>query len=102
MYLWHLHYKCSSQKKTANKEIYKIYTEPVFVNGQEPRYRFRQAGNLFWAYKKVFKYGVYAGIFKQSMGARKRARIGLSYQPTRLHRLAELILWNRFFGSLKV
>ncbi len=29
-----------------------------------------------------------AGIFKQSMGARHRARIGLSYRPARLHRLA--------------
>jgi hypothetical protein len=37
-----------------------------------------------------------AGIFKQSMGARNR---GLSY---RLHRLAELIPWNRFLGSVKV
>jgi hypothetical protein len=32
-----------------------------------------------------------AGIFKQSMGARNRVGIGLSYRPTRLHRLAELI-----------
>jgi hypothetical protein len=33
-----------------------------------------------------------AGIFKQSMGARNRLGIGLSYRPARLHRLAELIL----------
>jgi hypothetical protein len=43
-----------------------------------------------------------AGIFKQSMGARNRVGIGLSYQPGRLHVLAELIPWNRFLGSLKV
>jgi hypothetical protein len=43
-----------------------------------------------------------AGIFKQSMGARNRAEIGLSYRPARLHSLAELIPWNRFLGSLKV
>jgi hypothetical protein len=43
-----------------------------------------------------------AGIFKQSMGARNRVGIGLSYRPDRLHRLAELIPWNRFLGSLKV
>jgi hypothetical protein len=43
-----------------------------------------------------------AGIFKQSMGARNRVEIGLLYRPTRLHRLAELIPWNRFLGSLKV
>ncbi len=43
-----------------------------------------------------------AGIFKQSMEARNRVGIGLSYRPARLHRLAELIPWNRFRGSLKV
>ncbi len=32
-----------------------------------------------------------AGIFKQSMGARNRGGIGLSYRPARLHRLAEFI-----------
>jgi hypothetical protein len=43
-----------------------------------------------------------AGIFKQSMRARNRAGIGLSYWPVRLHSLAELVNWNRFLGSLKV
>ncbi len=33
-----------------------------------------------------------AGIFKQSLGARNRVGIWLSYRPARLHRLAELIL----------
>ncbi len=32
----------------------------------------------------------------------KRVGKGLSYGPARLHRLAELIPWNRFSGSLKV
>ncbi len=32
-----------------------------------------------------------AGIFKQSMGARNRVGIGLSYRLARLHRLAESI-----------
>jgi hypothetical protein len=32
-----------------------------------------------------------AGISKQSMGARNRVGIGLSYRPAKLHRLAELI-----------
>ena len=32
------------------------------------------------------------------MGARNRGGIGLSYRPTRLHRLAEFIPWNRFLG----
>jgi hypothetical protein len=41
--------------------------------------------------------GVYcAGIFKQSMEARKRVGIVLSYRPAKLHSLAELVPWNRF------
>ncbi len=43
-----------------------------------------------------------AGIFKQSMGARNQVWIGLSYPLARIYRLAELIPWNRFHGSLKV
>jgi hypothetical protein len=39
---------------------------------------------------------------EQSMGARNRLGIGLSYWPAMLHRLAESILLNRFLGSLKV
>ncbi len=46
--------------------------------------------------------GLSAGIYKQSIGARNRVGIGLSYQPARLHSLAELVPWNRFLGSLKV
>ncbi len=44
----------------------------------------------------------WAGIFKQSMGARNRVGIGLSYRPAMLHSLAELVPWNRFLASLKV
>ncbi len=41
-----------------------------------------------------------AGIFKQSMGARNRVGIGLSYRPSRLHNsLAELVPCNRFLGK---
>ncbi len=43
-----------------------------------------------------------AVIFKQSMGARNWFRIGFSYRPARLYRLAELIPWNRCLGPLKV
>jgi hypothetical protein len=43
-----------------------------------------------------------AGIFKKSMGARHRVGIGLSYWPAMLHRLAELMPWHRFLGSIKV
>ncbi len=47
-------------------------------------------------------YVAWAGIFKNSMGARHRLGIGLSYRPARLHRLAELMPWHRFLGSIKV
>jgi hypothetical protein len=43
-----------------------------------------------------------AGICKQSMGARNRVGIGLSYRTARLHMLAELIPLNRLWGSLKI
>ena len=38
-------------------------------------------------------------IRKQSMGARNRVGIGLSFWPARLHCLAELVPCNRFLGS---
>ncbi len=44
----------------------------------------------------------WAGIFKQSMGARNRGGIGFLYRPARLHRLAEFIPWNQFLGSINV
>jgi hypothetical protein len=40
--------------------------------------------------------------FKESMGARNQEGIGLSYRPAWLDRLAELIPWNRFLGSINV
>jgi hypothetical protein len=43
-----------------------------------------------------------AGIFKQSVGASNRVGIELSYRHARLHRMAELIPWNRLLGYLKV
>ncbi len=45
----------------------------------------------------------WAGIFKESLGARNRGGRGLSYRPAaRLHRLAEFIHWNRFRGPIHV
>ncbi len=41
------------------------------------------------------------GIFVQSMGARNRVLIGLSYRPARLHRLAKLIPESEFFFNLR-
>ncbi len=48
-----------------------------------------------------------AGILEQSVGARNRVGIGLSYRPARLHKAGgidslESIPWNQFLGSLKV
>jgi hypothetical protein len=40
-----------------------------------------------------------AGIFQQSIGARNRVGIGLSYRPARIHKLAELVPWNGVLGS---
>ncbi len=45
---------------------------------------------------------LWAGIFKKSMGARHRVGIWLSYRPARLHRLSELMPWDRFLGSINV
>ncbi len=75
-------------------------------------------GNRFLGSLKVYKFGlrilllkrctsqitcrIRAGIFEQSMGARNRVGLGMSYRPARLHSLAELVPWNRFLGSLKV
>ncbi len=42
---------------------------------------------------------LWAGIFKESIGARNRGGRGLSYRPARLLRLAEFIPWNRFRGQ---
>ncbi len=38
--------------------------------------------------------------FLNNLWARNRVGIGLSYRPTRLHRLAEFIPWNRFLDSM--
>ncbi len=50
----------------------------------------------------IHQWLTWAGIFKESMGTRNRGGIGLSYRPARLHRLAELIPWNRFRGPINV
>ncbi len=61
-------------------------------------YLISQIANLYVHYKS----NACAGILEQSMGARNRVGIGLSYRPARLQRLAGSIHWNRFLGSLKV
>ncbi len=43
-----------------------------------------------------------AGILKQSMRARNRVGLGLSYRPARLRKLAESIPWNLVLGSINV
>ncbi len=57
---------------------------------------------IFRSYSHHTEVQISAGIFKQSMGARNRVGIGLSYRLARLHSLAELVPWNRFLGSVKV
>ncbi len=54
----------------------------------------------FKSYRKL-RAGIFK-LFKESMVARDRGGIGLSYRPARLHRLAEFIPWNRFLGSRNV
>jgi hypothetical protein len=60
----------------------------------EPRNRFRGIDSA--------AYVSFAGIFKQSMGARNQIGIGLSYRPARLHRLTELMPWNRSLACLNI
>jgi hypothetical protein len=55
-----------------------------------------------WNWKQDITQKTGAGIFKESMGARNRVGIELSYRPARLHRRAEFIPWNRFLGSINV
>ncbi len=62
---------------------------------------FKEPRNFFPARRAVVRQS-WAGIFKESMGARNRGGIGLSYRPARLHRLADFIPWNRFLGSINV
>ncbi len=57
---------------------------------------------VFWAGHYLSMHAHSDGVLKQSIGARNRVGIGLSYRPTRLNTLAELISWNRYLGSLKV
>ncbi len=81
----------------------RIYSEPT-VNGEIPQFLglfcSKEDPNPDLMRENSFS-GSGAGIFKQSMAARNRVGIGLSYWPAKLHRLAELIPWNRL-GSLKV
>jgi hypothetical protein len=56
----------------------------------------------FYEIGHAIKLNFCAGNFEQSKQARNQVGIVLSYRPARLHRLAELIPWHRFVGSLKV
>jgi hypothetical protein len=59
----------------------------------------RRIENLYCSEKD----GISAEILEQSMGARNRVGVGLSYRPARLLSLAESISCNKFLqGSLKV
>jgi hypothetical protein len=80
-----------------------------FVSPDEEKYLIIRCSKKYWenpAFLKDPASGLRqlssAGIFKQSMGARNKVGIGLSYRPAWLHRLAEFIPWNRFLGSINV
>ncbi len=62
-----------------------------FLNFKGARNRFQRVNSASqWSLVGLYR----AGNFKESMGARNRRGIGLSYRPARLHRLAEFIPWN--------
>ncbi len=69
------------------------YNKSIFRTGPPCYIGWR---NRFWVSLNLYKYGLRAGIFKQSMGARHRVGKGFSYRPDRLHRLAESIPQNWF------
>ncbi len=52
-------------------------------------------------WRDITRFETRPGIFKQSMGARNRRGIGLSYRPARLHRLAEFIPWIDSWAPFK-
>ncbi len=73
----------------------------VWAWGRHPNgldYKARHEGGA--DLKIVYENNYRAGIFIQSMGARNRVGVGLSYRPARLYRLAEFTPWNRFLGSM--
>ncbi len=105
-----------SEKKTTLASPNWPSPEILYINGDKKRFRVRHACAIFsqkghgqnhpekpaidgWPLLKLRQR---AGIFKQSMGARNRVGIEISYRPTRLHRLAEFIPWHRFLGSINV
>jgi hypothetical protein len=57
---------------------------------------------LKYGRKRYVLYLFCAGILEQSMGARNREGMELSYRPVRLSRLAKFIPRKEFLGSLKV
>jgi hypothetical protein len=79
-------------------EISPIPVSHLIKNGELSRHIFR----IMKDYLKNRGCKARAGIFKKSMEARHRVGIGLSYRPARLYRLAELVPWNRFLGSINV
>ncbi len=87
---------CKNNVKYVEINVLKINdgiregSEAVFVNVfffKGPRNQFR---------------GIDSASLYVSVGARNRVRLGLSYRPARLHRLAEFIPWNRFLCSINV
>jgi hypothetical protein len=100
--------KFTFAEKVDTKSTKKIKETEIFGENGERRYRFDPTNQRRY-FNKLLKspgidskksiqpaYAACAGILEQSMGARNRVGIGLSYWSARLHRLEESIPWNRF------
>ncbi len=98
---------CSYASETVSSvyTISTVYQYWVYLTHATPENRGQRRHVLHCS---LFLFGVsvwkrlLAGILEQSMGAKNRAGRGLYYRPARLHRLAELIPWNRLQNSLIV
>jgi hypothetical protein len=97
---------------TCSRGINKLSQHAYIVHGPDgkitlPPYLIYREGKQSWG--TINRYVVFNCLtknlcwnFLQSMGARNRVGIGLSYRPARQHSLAALVPWNRFLGSLTV
>ncbi len=80
-------------------EVFNYTRDRIFKPFKEPRNRF-----LAWRAGMATLFDVpscQCWNFRVRV-YRSRVRIGLSYRPARLHRLAELVPWNRFLSFQKV
>jgi hypothetical protein len=84
--------KCEKKSKSLHPRVH--------PGGVKHSKCWRNVHRVHRSFAEVFT--IRAGILKDSTGARNQGGIGLSYRPSWLRRLAELIPWNRFLGSKKL